>query len=272
MKPTIKILFDELGQQVAVHETHGDRLTGFYRVIDHQGWQREVGPVTAANLADVNVLVLTNRVQAGYSAQEICDVVNFVHDGGGLWCMANHAAFNGNSASNQLNNHVRFDSAISTTFFTDFKAAAYQSTDPAERFVTLEGDNLKDHPILNGGPSSWPSLRQNGNREIHKVVTRSFCGVYTNSLSTTLVGLDGLDHVANTQTGEGVGPRVAWAVALEGENVTGQGRAVICADAGWLGDVESSTPGPGAFQEPYNPQFALNTLSWLAKLGLLALT
>ncbi len=267
MTPTIKILFDELGLQVSVHTTRGDRLTGFYSIIDLQGWQRDVGPVTAANLADVNVLVLTNRVEEGYSAQEISTIVNFVHDGGGLWCMANHAA----STSNLLNNYVRFDSAISTTFFTDFQAAFYQSTDPQERFVTLEGNNLKDHPILNGGLPSWPVLQQSGNKEIDKVVTRSFCGVYTNSLATTLVGLDGLAHVENSQTGEGVGDRVVWAVALDDENVTGRGRVVICADAGWLGDEESTFPGPGAFQKPYNPQFALNTLSWLAKLGLLGL-
>ena len=268
MKSTIKILFDELGQQVMAHENQGDRLTGFYSIIDRQGWRREVGTITAANLAGVNVLVLTNRMNECYSTHEIRAIVNFVHDGGGLWCMSNHGAFNGTSVSNQLNNHVRFDSAIATTFFTDFKSAAYQSTDPNEVFVTLEGDNLKDHPILNGGPPSWPSLRPDGNREIHKVVTRSFCGIYANSLSTTLVGLGDLGHVKNTQTGKGVGSKVVWAVALDDENVTGQGRVVICADAGWLGDVESNIPGPGAFQKPYNPQFALNTLSWLSKLGL----
>lgn len=268
-EPTVKIVFDELGQQVSTHETEGNRLTGLYRVIERQGWQREVGEVTAARLADANVLVLTNRVEAGYTGREIKDIVKFVRGGGGLWCLANHAAFKADSTARQLNNHVRFDSAITTTFLTDLQAAAYQSTNRSDMFVTLEGDNLKDHPILGGGPATWPSVTPGGDREVQQVVTRSFCGVYTDPRSTTLVGLDGLDEVKNLQTDKAVGRRVVWAVALDGENVTGEGRAVICADAGWLADVDSTTIGSGAFQKPSNPQFALNTLSWLAQLPLL---
>ena len=52
-------------------------------------------------------------------------------------------------------------------------------------------------------------------------------------------GLEGGETVASTLDG---GP-------------AGSGRVVFCADSGWLGNVSSTTPGRGCFQEPTMPSW-----------------
>ncbi len=70
----------------------------------------------------------------------------------------------------------------------------------------------------------------------------------------------------NFQDRTPVTPGVVWAASLEQADVTGNGRVVIGADAGWLGNTDSDWPGPGQFQNGDNPQYALNTLAWLGRL------
>jgi len=257
----MKILFDQAGQQVHVH-LHGapTRLTPLFSAIEAVGWQHSIAtPLTADSLKDRDVLVLTNRVATAYTTSELGAIVDFVRAGGGLWCMANHAAW---GAVDQGNNHVRYDSAVSTTFYTSFEATAYTAPQGAD--VILEQANLPSHRITRGRPG-WPAL-SGSNTEIKRIATRSFCAVHANSFAQPVALLNDVGPVQNTQNGRPPGRTVAWAVALKDAEATGSGRALFCGDAGWLGNEATNMPGRGQFQVADNAQFAINCLAWLARL------
>ncbi len=279
-KSSLNILFDEIGQQIQMQQDYGNRLSGknsLFDTIESAGWNHRIGAISKFDLPDADVLVLTNRVTQGYTRQELTLIVEFVRSGKGLWCMSNHAPFHASDVGSQMNDHIRYDSAVSTTFLTSYQAAAYQGPGPTE--IPLEGTNLTCHPIILGNPG-WPLAHGKKTSAVGSVVTRSFCGVYQNDFTSTIAGLQGLDNVINYQYTRKIKIRgkedeirppvsigVVWAVSLEGFDVTGNGRVVIGADAGWLGNTYSTKPGPGEFQNGDNPQYALNTLAWLGRLG-----
>jgi hypothetical protein len=256
----MNILFDRYGAQVEAHLQTPDRLTALLSTIADSGWESSIaaGDLSPGILAGCDVLVLTTRFSQGFDAAELDAIIEFVHGGGGLWCMANHAA---PSDDRQTDNYIRYSSSIASTFFASFEASAYMAT-TSRTPVPLTGSNLTDHPIVHGQPE-WPLVEGGSSAVIETVVTRSFCGVYPNDFSRSIVLMQNLDNVVNGQTGHPVSAGVEWALSLEGDRVTGDGRVVICADSGWLGNTESTWPGAGTFQLGDNPQFALNTLSWL---------
>lgn len=261
----MKILFDKYGAQIVAQEKSKTRLTMLFSAITDAGWNFDIAPgaLTAKLLENYDVLVLTTRMDIAYPAETIEAIYNFVQkQGGGLWCMGNHAPFN----STQLNNnHLRYVSAISSTFFTGYQPAAYSATS-ANTPVPLEGDNLGAHEIITGN-SNWPLYNDNKTSAIKKVVTRSFCGIYPNAFFDKISGLDGLSNVENTQDKLPVTKGVLWALASKEGKLTGYGRVVIGADSGFIANIDSVFPGPGEFSNGDNPQFCLNTLAWLARLS-----
>lgn len=259
----MKILFDRYGAQI--ESPCPDRLTAFFDAIcavDDWSYDIARGALSRETLQGYDVLVLTTRKTLGFTVDELNAIISFVQtDGNGLWCMANHAAFN----STQLNNNqVRYTGAVASTFFSSYEAAAYQATTP-DTPVCLKGPNLGTQEIIVGN-SNWPLYGSNSSSAISQVVTRSFCGIYPNHFGDTIAALAGLDNVVNHQDDAPITPGVLWAIALDGSDVTRSGRVVICADSGWIANTQSTRPGPGEFQNGDNPQFALNTLSWLAQL------
>ncbi len=260
----MNILFDRYGTQVEAELEKGDRLTALFSTISDSGWTCEIadGDLSPAGLAGCQALVLTTRISRGFTSAELDAIIEFVHGGGGLWCMANHAA---PSVGRLADNYVRYTGSVASTFFTSYEATAYMSTTPGAP-VSLTGSNLTDHPIIRGRPD-WPLAQEHDSSLVETVVTRSFCGVYPNDFSHSIVLMENLDDVVNCQTRKPVTAGVVWALSLEGEQVTGKGRVVVCADSGWLGNTESTWPGPGMFQMGDNPQFTLNTLSWLGMVA-----
>jgi hypothetical protein len=262
----MKILFDRYGAQVqATLGPSPDRLDPLFDAITRAGWTSEIasGELLPPDLAPYDVLVLTTRMKQGFSDAELAAISGFVQSGRGLWSMANHAGFS--IASQTEKDFLKYNSAVASMFFTSLEAAAYSIPGPAIP-VPLSGSNLTDHPIISGNPG-WPIYSPGGNSRISTVVTRSFCGVYQNYFSDAIATLADLDNVINTQTDQAVTEGVVWALALEKSQVTGPGRVVICGDSGWLGSENSKSPGPGEFEKPDNPQFALNTLAWLGGLA-----
>lgn len=260
----MNILFDRYGAQVAVirDKKSPDRLVPLFDAIAGAGWTPEIasGELLPPALADYDVLVLTSRMTRGFSDAELAAISSFVQGGKGLWSMANHAGW---GPARQTDNFLQYNSAVASTFFTSLEAAAYSIPDTSDA-VPLSGSNLMtDHPIISGEPG-WPIYNPGGDSRISTVVTRSFCGVYPNYFSSTIAMLGNLDKVTNHQSGQAVTEGVVWALALDRSDVTVRGRVVICGDSGWLGSEKSQpVPGPGEFETPDNPQFALNTLAWL---------
>ena len=154
---------------------------------------------------------------------------------------------------------------MASTFLTGYQPAAYQNSSSGSAEVPLTGGNLADHPIILG-EAAWPIASGSSGVQVTEVVTRSFCGVYPNSFTSTVVGLQDLDDVVNAQDGGPVTGGVAWALALDG-GAAGSGRVVIGADAGFLGNDDSTWPGRGEFQNGDNAQYALNSLAWLGQLS-----
>lgn len=256
----MNILFDRYGAQVQAQLQSHDRLTGLFTTIESAGYSYSIadGELSSSVLDGVDVLVLTTRMTRAYSTTELSAITDFVTNGGGLWCMANHAGFSLNMIDD---NFVRYVSAVSSTYWTAYEAAAYSKTSrPTE--VPLTGDNLADHPTIVGN-DGWPLAPDSTSVTVTEVVTRSFCGVYPNAFSDPVCNLENLDGVVNTQNNTPVTPGVVWAVALNNSSLTGSGRVIVCADSGWLGNTDSTRPGPGEFQNGDNPQYALNTITWL---------
>ena len=260
----MNILFDRHSYQIRLHRASGSRLSGLFDAIEAAGWTYDIGtwdPDAPGGVAlkSYDVLVLTTRDYAhgGYSVGELADLIAFVSDGGGLYSMANHAAPDVSTSPN----HVRYECAIASTFFTAFEAAFYRRDDGSP--VVLEGANLNAHRILHG-QAGWPVAPGSDSRAVQEVVTQSFCGLHANAFADPLVGLEDLGSITNQQSGLGVSPGVVWAVALD--EVT-TGRVVFCADSGWICDPSGNPDHPsGLFEEGDNAQLALNTLAWLGRL------
>ncbi|MDG1331733.1 MAG: hypothetical protein P8P74_05345 [Crocinitomicaceae bacterium] len=261
----MKILFDRYGQQVQTQLDTDDRLNGLFETLTNAGFDYDIswGELTTEMLDDYDVLVLTNRMNDPFLQSELAAITQYVSGGGGLWCMANHAAF---GDDNLNNNHVRYTGSVCSTYWSAYEAAAYSKSSSAENSaVTLSDSNLSDHPTITG-ESNWPITEGFRSQLVESIVTRSFCAVYPNSFSETVASLRGLGNVENIQNGEPVTDGVVWNIALSEVAPVGRGRVVIGGDAGWLGDTTSTVPGPGEFQNGGNPQYALNSLSWLGQL------
>jgi hypothetical protein len=255
----LRILFDRYGEQVQVHLSQGGRLAGLFAFLDTAGWHKEIaeGPLTLPELARHNVLALTNRTSVPYTRHELEAIVQFVRDGGGLLCMANQAAESARTVEDQMNNHVPYDSAVASTFFVSFQAAAYRSVLPKGP-VILTGPNLGNHPIIRGD-TGWPIANGKNKTTIEAVASERFCGIFPDTCSKVIVSLRDLgDSVRDLQDNRPVRDGVVWAVALDSGHVTAGGRVVICADASWVGQV---TTGTGD-----NAQLAANILAWLGKV------
>lgn len=256
----MNILFDHYGAQVQAQQRYHDRLTGLFATIESAGYSYSIaeGELSNSVLNGVDVLVLTTRMTQPYSTSELSAITNFVTNGGGLWCMANHSGFGLNMIND---NFLRYVSAVSSTYWTAYEAAAYSKTSKPTQ-VPLTGDNLASHPTIVGN-EDWPLAPNSDSVTVSEVVTRSFCGVYPNAFSDPVCNLENLSGVVNTQNDQPVTSGVVWAIALDNSDLTGSGRVIVCADSGWLGNTDSTHPGPGEFQNGDNPQYALNTLTWL---------
>ena len=268
----MNILFDYWGAQeqaqLGLQPNDPSRLGPLYDQITAAGWTYNTGPETvdSSSLDGVDVFVLTSRWAQPWMLSELKALSAFVLNGGGVWNMANHAPFNAFPPPGDLDNYVRYPSAIASTFFTSFEAAAYQIPNPQHLPtgipVNLTGSNLGDHPIING-QSGWPIATNSSSVVVSEVVTRSFCGIYPNDFGSTVCGLSGLSTVLNLQNNSAITDGVLWAMAVEGQNVTGSGRVLVMGDSGWLASVNSGSPGPGEYENGDNEQFSLNCLAWL---------
>ena len=264
----MKILFDKYGEQVQsiLIKGNANRLSDFFSAIDAvNGWSHDISQGTLSSTvldrSKVDVLILTDRMDQPFAVSELDAIIEFVKSGGGVWCMANHGAFSGNQLDN---NHLKYASAVATTFFTAYQPAAYALPTLVPP-VLLTGSNLFDHEIITGN-DNWPLYGENASTAIGTVVTRSFCGIFPDDFGAPIVGLAVLDKVVNKQNGKPITSGVLWASALDDAKNFGAGRVVIGADCGWLGNTNTNDPGPGQFTEGDNPQYALNTIAWLGRL------
>lgn len=261
----MKILFDAYGQQIVTQVQTGTRLTGLFACLDAAQYSYDIAsdqePLNKTLSNEYNVLVLTTRMTVPYTVAELNAITNFVVNGGGLWCMANHAGFN---LSGINNNHTRYTGSVCSTFWSALEAAAYSSNTNTSEVDLTEG-NLTSHPTI-VGQEGWPLADGSNSMLVSKIATRSFCGVYQNAFSENIAGLDNLPNVWNVQSKKPVTQGVQWAIGLSNPNSVGKGRVVICGDSGWIADTTSNYPGPGEFQNGDNAQYTLNTLSWLANI------
>ncbi|WP_298513309.1 hypothetical protein [uncultured Kordia sp.] len=258
----MKILFDRYGQQIQVQINQGNRLTGMFETLTEANYAYDIaqGALSDATLNGYDVLILTNRMDDPFEKAELEAITNFVTNGGGLWCMANHSGFN---LGNINNNHVRYTGSVCSTFWSAYEAAAYSSTDRQDNEVPLTGTNLSNHPTIIGA-KGWPIVKGGTTTVVSSIVTRSFCAVYPNAFSTSIAALEGLKYVVNTQSSKPITNGVLWSIGLSDPKSVGKGRVVICGDSGWLGNTDSDWPGPGEYQNGDNAQYMLNTVTWLS--------
>lgn len=258
----MKILFDLYGQQIQAQVNQGNRLTGMFATLNDAGYAYDIakGGLSDTALTGYDVLILTTRMDNPFEKEELAAITNFVKNGGGLWCMANHAGF---SLGNIDNNHVRYTGSVCSTFWSAYEAAAYSSTNSANNEVSLTGSNLSNHPTITG-QNGWPIVKGGNSTVVNTVVTRSFCAVYPNQFSQSIGALQGLNYVENTQNKAPITAGVLWSIGLSDQDNVGKGRVVICGDSGWLGNTNSNWPGPGEYQNGDNAQYMLNTVTWLS--------
>ena len=255
----MRILFDRNGLQASVHLGDYLRLsvlvTELFYANNWISFSSEEA-LTADELSEVDVLVITTRIalpfpwveEVEYTDQEIKDISDFVHRGGGLLLMSNHADRPGNTFDARKHDAVlaeQFGITLEPTFFGNPRREKTRITAPLFK---------KEHPIIAGADDDNP---------VESIITNTFCSIIANN-GECIVSIP--EEVIDLRDGcsqEGRG--FAW--ALEGEQIKpgAKGRIVVVADSGFIGTEITTMPGPGLIGHGNNLRFVNNSIRWLGK-------
>jgi hypothetical protein len=240
---------------------------GLFETLQSAGLEpRILSDLSERSLAEVDVIALTTTLEP-HPLHELTSVVHRVRAGAGLWVCSNHGPF---SLDRPDPNLVRFDQPIASSFGMTLWTATIASRrrDATGRrelsWLPVSGPIATGRPLVVGGSGL-----------ARQAVTNNGCGVLAAPWASVIVPFDdddlvnGLDVRGVDEAGRNVyGPVPAgtsWAASVEGP-ATGSGRAIFCADSGWLGGEGTTWPGPGLFHLGDNRQLAANMACWLARV------
>lgn len=248
----MKILIDRNGLQTQRHLQDKHRLCTFLTELLSSGYSvafSRRSMLTADELHDCNVLVITTRWNVGYGLQELDDVLGFVRDGGGLLLLSNHADWHRNR--NDARKHdqklaSRYRVSIERTFFANRQKGL---------LTRLQGSCLNEaHPIIRGLPGEEP---------VRCIVTNT-CASIVSDQGDRVISLT--DSMTDRRNGNPPSEMQLFAHALDsgqGPDREARGRVVTIGDSGFIGSVCTNSPGRGLLELDDNLHFALNAIRWL---------
>jgi hypothetical protein len=247
----MRVLIDRLGLQAQRHIKDGTRLSTFITDLvsaSHPTAFSSGQELTAEELGEFDILVITTRWRKPFSPGEIQAIRVFVRSGGGLLLLSNHADCDRNPNDTRRDDAElagAFGVAIQRTFFVH---------ELGPQYGLLSGAALNsEHPIIRGSTD--------GDR-VRLVVTRT-CSSLQAPAGHPLISLpkEMVDRRDNRHAnGE------LFAIALDarsGLEPEDRGRVVIAADSGFIGTEGTIGPGPGLLGQGDNLQFVRNAIHWL---------
>jgi hypothetical protein len=251
----MKVLMDSNGLQARVHSEDGKRLQtclDYLQAIPGCTVHfSPVAPLTAELLAEYDVLIITTRKgdEPQYTPNELVCIPPFVHRGGGLFLMSNHADIPGRYPNDFTQNDARlarqFGIEIEKTFFAH----------PERKSLSeISGAALVDtHPILRGATPT---------DAVRSFVTINGCSILPGH-SDPLLWLPNqmIDHRNGYPS---AGRCYAVALEMEKPGMRGfSGRVVVVADSGFIGNENTTFPGVGLIAHGDNGRFVQNAVHWL---------
>ena len=260
----IRVGIDQHGLQAWAERERGGRLTGpdgLFTVLEAAGFTCVMlDTLEADRLVGIDVIAMTTRVSP-CTADEVRALGAAVRAGAGLWLCSNHGPFSFDAPENNL---VRYDQAVANSFFVTLLTCVIEARekDADGRRPLVE---LPLAGVLAAGNPAWPVVAWRTGSQVSTAMTSNGCGILPAVWQQVVAPFDD-PSLRNRLDRADPPPGLAWAVTVEGPAV-GAGRVVVCADSGWLGNVSSTFPGPGLFQRCDNAQLALNTVSWLGRVG-----
>ena len=255
----MRILFDRNGIQAYVHLDDNLRLGVLLtELFSANNWISFSSgqALTSDELSEADILVITTRAalplpwieEMKYTPQELSDISNFVHRGGGLLLMSNHADYSGNTFDAR-----KHDAVLAEQFGITLESTFYANPLNEKTRITVPEFKI-DHPIITGSDDDKP---------VESIITNTFCSIFANN-GDCIVSIP--EEVVDIRDGSAqVGRGFAW--ALEGEQIKpgAKGRIVVVADSGFIGTGITTMPGPGLIGHGHNLRFVNNIIRWLGK-------
>jgi hypothetical protein len=227
------------------------RLTSFLKIIRPFGTVRftDVDAIDATTLADADVLIGPTRIsEFPYIEEEIDSIHNFVTQGGSLLLMSNHSRSPSNPSARH---HTEQDGRLAEAFRVQILEAAFRDQNP-ESLSTISRADTQVHPVL---------LDESGAQAINAVKINNCSAISNQSMNgrPILFLNDGMDDIGpNGFLSDG--QAFAWAIDDYG---IGNGRVVLTADSGFIGEPDLSGSGPGLMDKGHNADFVRQTVAWL---------
>jgi hypothetical protein len=253
----VKILLDSKSIQVAAHRgtllggsVKDRRLRTFLGLLEELATPDQPafseGPLCAEQLRRYRVLIIaTRRPAEQFTKEELTDIPRFVKDGGGLWLLSNHGDY-----VRGLPDMRKQDSRLAGKFGMELERTCFE-TDCV--YTRISGSSLYDHPIIAG---------QEGEPRISSLVTNNSCSISCGAGKPIAF----LPHEMSDRGDQQLQPADRmWAHALDGDSFGEDfhGRVVTTADSGFIGDADTTCPGPGLIDRGDNATFVTRVVRWL---------
>jgi DNA/RNA endonuclease YhcR with UshA esterase domain/uncharacterized membrane protein len=242
--------------------TYKNNFTAFTKLVQREGYTvaENTKPLTADNLQDVKVLVLTHP-QVDLSAIENQAVSDFVKNGGSLF-LTDKSNFNNNTNINndllqqigstiQINNDGINDDTKNGNFWADplkSKFAVRLHLHPVANFITDRADTLEYY--------SGSSLEKGGHQPLTDSDTVT---ILASGNETTYQGSVAAGNYVYDSVSDDKGGSVIPAVASE---KIGKGK-IIVSGMNFMNDKQLDE----SFNPKGNDELAFNSINWLADRG-----
>ncbi|MCH8907174.1 MAG: hypothetical protein IH840_08805 [Candidatus Heimdallarchaeota archaeon] len=194
--------------------------------------------ITTTLLLNFDIYVVLTRIQA-YEKSEVGAIFDFVKHGGNLLLMSNHPPLH------------KYDSFLANKFGVELENSRYWS---GERGVysILTDEDLAEHSII----------VNNKEMTINSIVTNTTCSIISKNglpviyLSKLMVGLSGLEEQKEVQNIEPEERKIfGLSIDRKSSDLDIDGKVVIIADSGFIGEKDSTFPGYGLIEEGDNLLF-----------------
>ncbi len=256
----MKVLIDSNGLQARQHRKDAHRLCAFIAALGCRQYRvafSSPSGLTEDQLKNCVVLVITTRSpkQFAYSQEEKEVIWDFVHKGGRLLLMTNHADW----PKAKLGDTREFDAGLAKKFGVTFEQTCFRHRLARVRTIISDPDLNTGHTIIAGPP------------EVVSVVTNNCCSIRCDDRGEWVVQLSKDMVNKGAECEPRPDERQLFAHALEvnsGLSPKKRGRIVTIADSGFIGSDYTMKPGPGLIGQGDNLHFIMNAIDWLAgKLG-----
>ena len=172
------------------------------------------------------ICVLTRLTDYPWSDSELDAIERWLRDGGSILLMSNHPPF------------AAADSPLASRLDVRLGGCFDSNQNHSGDFACITPDHHTDHEIMS---------------DLSKdIVFNNSAHVYPASEACHI-----LARLPDTPAEQGV-----FAVA----GTVGNGRYVVCGDSGFIGNAETTYPGPGLIDRGDNRKFVMNILRWLCRI------